>query len=254
MFTDSVAPLLKRVLPSGEQFVCRTLSTTSLGESIVQQRIHEPLQSLMDQGLSVGYCARPGQVDVRLSARGILAEKMVTDAAKIVRDRLGARVFGEQDDEMEAVIVRLLAERKQTLAVAESCTGGCIAHRVTNVPGASAVFAGGFVTYSNEAKQKLLGVRAETLKEDGAVSEAVAREMAEGARGELAADYALSVTGIAGPTGGTKQKPVGTVFIGLAAPEGITVEKGFNPYDRETFKWMTAQQALDLLRRHLRER
>jgi nicotinamide-nucleotide amidase len=120
---------------------------------------------------------------------------------------------------------------------------------VTNVPGASVVLLAGLVTYSNAAKQKFLGVRADTLNRHGAVSESVAREMAEGARRQTQADYALSVTGIAGPGGGTPDKPVGSVFVGLAGPSSTVVERNFNPYDRETFKQVTAQQALDLLRR-----
>jgi nicotinamide-nucleotide amidase len=117
------------------------------------------------------------------------------------------------------------------------------------VPGASAVLLAGFVTYSNAAKQKFLGVQTNTLAQHGAVSEAVARKMAEGACRQTQADYALAVTGIAGPSGGTPEKPVGTVFIGLAGTSGTAVERQFNPYDRETFKQVTAQQALDLLRR-----
>ena len=120
---------------------------------------------------------------------------------------------------------------------------------MTNVPGASAVLLAGLVTYSNTAKQKFLGVQAGTLARHGAVSEAVAREMAEGARQQTQADYALAVTGIAGPSGGTPDKPVGTVFIGLASPSGTLAERQFNPFDRETFKQVTAQQALDSLRR-----
>ena len=148
-------------------------------------------------------------------------------------------------------MVRLLAARRQTLALAESCTGGCIAHRVTNVPGASAVFPGGVVAYSNAAKQKFLGVRAKTLARHGAVSEAVARAMAEGAREKFGADFAIAVTGIAGPTGGTRAKPVGTVFMALAGAPGIVVERKFNPGGREQFKDLTAQQALEMLRARL---
>jgi nicotinamide-nucleotide amidase len=117
------------------------------------------------------------------------------------------------------------------------------------VPGASVVLLAGLVTYSNAAKQKFLGVQAETLSRHGAVSESVAREMAEGARQQTLADYALSVTGIAGPSGGTPDKPVGTVFIGLAGPSGTVMQHNFNPFDRETFKQVAAQQALELLRR-----
>jgi nicotinamide-nucleotide amidase len=249
MFADSVVPLLRRVLPPASGFVCRTLRTTGMGESVVEEKVGGPLQRLVEAGLELGYCARPGQVDVRLAARGGEAEQRVDEAAAIVRGLLAPHIYGMEDEELEAVVVRLLTERKATLAVAESCTGGCIAHRITNVPGASAVLLAGLVTYSNAAKQKFLGVQAETLARHGAVSEPVAREMAEGARRQTQADYALSVTGIAGPSGGTPEKPVGTVFIGLAGPSGTVVERNFNPYDRETFKQVTAQQALDLLRR-----
>ena len=152
---------------------------------------------------------------------------------------------------IEAVVIRLLTKRRQTLALAESCTGGGIAHRLTNVPGASAVFPGGVVAYSNTAKQKFLGVRAGTLARHGAVSEAVAREMAEGVRETFGADFALAVTGIAGPTGGTRVKPVGTVFIALAGAGGTVVERKFNPCGREQFKDLTAQQALEMLRARL---
>jgi nicotinamide-nucleotide amidase len=135
--------------------------------------------------------------------------------------------------------------------VAESCTGGYIAHRLTNVPGASAVLLGGYVTYSDAAKQCLLGVKTESLTRFGAVSEVVAREMAEGARASLAATFALAVTGIAGPSGGSPEKPVGTVYLALAAPEPTVVLHQVNRHDRESFKFVTSQQALDLLRRKL---
>jgi len=144
----------------------------------------------------------------------------------------------------ETTIVRLLAERRQTLALAESCTGGYIAHRVTNVPGASAIFTAGLVTYSNAAKQRFLGVRPETLEKHGAVSEAIAREMAEGARRAAQTDYAISVTGIAGPGGGTPEKPVGTVFIALASPKETRAWRRFNPGERLAFKQATSDQAL----------
>ncbi len=249
MFADSVVPLLRRVLPLASGFVCRTLRTTGIGESVVQEKIGGPLQRWVEAGLDLGYCARPGQVDVRLAARGGDAAQQVREAEAVVRELLDPHIYGVEDEDLETVIVRLLTERKATLALAESCTGGCIANRVTNVPGASVVLLAGLVTYSNAAKQKFLGVHAETLARHGAVSKPVAREMAEGARRQTQADYALAVTGIAGPSGGTPRKPVGTVFIGLAGPSGTLVERQFNPYDRETFKQVTAQQALDLLRR-----
>jgi nicotinamide-nucleotide amidase len=148
---------------------------------------------------------------------------------------------------LESQIIRLLTERKQTLAVAESCTGGYISHLLTNVPGASAVFSGGLVTYSNEAKQKFLGVKPETLVRHGAVSDPVAAEMAEGARREVGTDYAIAVTGIAGPGGGTPGKPVGTVFIAAASARETRVISKFNPGERLVFKELTARQALEQL-------
>ncbi|MFZ0827442.1 MAG: nicotinamide-nucleotide amidohydrolase family protein [Verrucomicrobiia bacterium] len=251
MFHEQVVPLLRREFPLDQAFICRTLRTSGIAESRVQTEIEAPLASLVAAGLEVGYCARVGQVDVRLSARGADGEKLVREAEAIVRNVFTTQIYGVDDEEIEAVVVRLLTERRQTLALAESCTGGGIAHRVTNVPGASAVFLGGWVTYSNEMKQKFLGVRAETLAAHGAVSEAVVREMAEGARWQTGADYALAVTGIAGPGGGTRDKPVGTVFLALAGAFGTVVERRQNAYEREAFKQLTAQQVLELLRLRL---
>lgn len=253
LFTESVVPLLAQIFPTREKHVCRTLRTVGLGESRVEEQIAPPLQPLAARGLVIGYCAHMGQVDVRLEARGGGSEEIVRKAAAIVCAQLGTNIFSEGDEELEAVVLRLLGERQQTLALAESCTGGLIAHRLTNISGASVVLIAGLVTYANAAKQKFLGVDLETLTAHGAVSEAVAREMAEGARHETGADYALAVTGIAGPTGGTADKPVGTVFIALAAAGGTVVEKKFNAFDRETFKELTARQALDLLRRAILE-
>jgi nicotinamide-nucleotide amidase len=250
MFDHSVVPLLRRVFES-EPFVCRTLRSTGIGESVVQEMVEEALQALVERGLGVGYCARPGAVDVRLTATGAGAAQRVGAGEAIVRQKLGAHIFGEDDEEMETVVVRLLTERKQTLALAESCTGGNIGQRITNVPGASAVFPGGVVSYANSAKENLLGVRAETLREQGAVSEAVAREMAAGAREKFGSDFALAVTGIAGPDGGSAEKPVGTVFIALASADGVEVQRRLNPLDRVSFKELTATQALEQLRRRL---
>jgi nicotinamide-nucleotide amidase len=150
------------------------------------------------------------------------------------------------------VVVRLLTERQQTLAIAESCTGGFLAHRITNVPGASAVFPAGYVTYSNEAKTAMLGVDPNVIAQHGAVSEAVAKSMAEGGRHQANASFALATTGIAGPGGGTGEKPVGTVFIALASQDAATeVKQLFFPDDRPTFKELTTQAALEMLRRRL---
>jgi nicotinamide-nucleotide amidase len=196
------------------------------------------------RGLEIGYCARPGAVDVRLSARGANAKKIVAAGEKIVQKNLDASIFGFDDEEIESVVVKLLTKKKKTLALAESCTGGLIAHRITNVPGASEIFRGGIVAYSNAAKEKFLGVRAESLKKFGAVSEQVARAMAAGAREKFGADFAIAVTGIAGPSGGTVDKPVGTVFIAMASALKLEVKKFLNVWERDTFKQVTSQQAL----------
>ena len=251
MFSEEVIPLLRDKMPLDAPFVCRTLRTTGIGESVVEEKIADSLRSLLAAGLELGYCARVGEVDVRLAARGANATALVAEAGRITCELIGKKIYGENDDQLEEAVVRLLTERRRTLVTAESCTGGYLSHRLTNVPGASAVFLAGLITYSNEAKQRFLGVRAETLTAHGAVSEPVAREMAEGARERNRADYALAVTGIAGPTGGTPQKPVGTVFIALASASPTHVLNPLNTFDRETFKQVTSQQALELLRRAL---
>lgn len=156
-----------------------------------------------------------------------------------------------RSNEIVTVVVRLLTQQVKTLALAESCTGGFVANQITNVPGASKIFPGGIVAYSNGAKIKFLGVRAGTLARHGAVSEAVAREMAVGARKKFGADFAIAITGIAGPGGGTKSKPTGTVFVALATPEGVEVKRFLNVLNRAAFKKMTAAQALEMLRQRM---
>jgi nicotinamide-nucleotide amidase len=156
--------------------------------------------------------------------------------------------------EIEGEIGRLLAERAWTLATAESCTGGLVSHRITNFPGSSDYFMGGFVTYSNEAKEKFLGVQSQTLEAHGAVSEETAREMARGARRQMGVDVAVSITGIAGPGGGTADKPVGLVYIGLSAPGVELVQRHVWQGDRLANKEQSAEAALQLLWRYLRDR
>ena len=251
MFTEQVVPIILKRFPLAAPFICRTLKTTGLGESLVEERIAGPLEALTKQGLVLGYCARVGEVDVRFTAQGDRGREMVAEAERIARELLGDLVFAVDDEQLEATVVRLLTERKQTVALAESCTGGFIANRLTNVPGASAVFLAGLVTYSNDAKQRFLGVRPETLAIHGAVSESTAKEMAEGARTQTGATYAISVTGIAGPSGGTAEKPVGTVWMAVAGVAGTITLKRVNAFDRETFKYVTSQQALDLLRHQM---
>lgn len=250
MFENQVIPELKKRFVN-ENYTCKILRTTGIGESKVEEIISDHLKSLIDEGLVIGYCARPGEVDVRLEARGTNSSEIVAKAEEIIRQNLSNYIYGEGNETLEYVIVRILTEKKQILAVAESCTGGLVANRITNVPGASVVFWGGIVSYANEAKMKVLGVSENSLRSFGAVSEQVAREMAEGLKRLSGADYTIAITGIAGPTGGSAEKPVGTVFIAVATPKTTIIRKNFNPYDRETFKNVTSQQALEMLRREI---
>jgi nicotinamide-nucleotide amidase len=176
----------------------------------------------------------------------------IAKAEAIIKTELGLSIFSIADETLEEVVVKLLASRKETLALAESCTGGFLANQITNVPGASEVFVAGYIPYANAAKIDLLNVDPELIEKHGAVTEPVARAMAEGAQARAKSTYALATTGIAGPGGGSPDKPVGTVFIALALANAETVVRRlFFPSDRETFKELTAQAAFDLLRRKL---
>jgi len=157
------------------------------------------------------------------------------------------------EDDLEVVVGRLLDARGLTLAVAESCTGGLVGHRITNVPGSSDYYRGSITAYADGVKEALLRVPGKTLVEHGAVSEQTAREMAEGVRKVVGADLGVSVTGIAGPTGGTPKKPVGLVFVALAAPDGVWVDRHVFEGDRWENKARSAEAALDLVRRYLEE-
>ncbi len=254
MFDDQVLPFINKYLPLEKEFQCRTLRSLGIGESMVEEMLLGPLQPLMDRGLELGFCARIGQVDIRLSGIGPGMSAIIAEAEAAIRAAIDKQIYGTDDETIEQVVVGQLIATGETLAVAESCTGGFLGHHITNVPGASAIFAGGVMAYSNAMKQKLLGVKKSTLAEHGSVSKPVAIEMAEGALTVSGADHALSVTGIAGPGGGTPDKPVGTVWLGMASRGGrpLAIRK-FHPYDRETFKHATVHQALELLRRRLKK-
>jgi nicotinamide-nucleotide amidase len=245
MVTDTVLPLLAKLRPPGPVTGMRMVRITGLGESNVEELIGEQLLAL---DLELGYCARPGEVDVRT-----IGSPEVLDAAeRIIVEKLGPHIVSNDQRALEKVLVDRLTARGETLACAESCTGGFLAHRITNVPGASAVFLGSYVTYANAVKTSALGVDPALIDAQGAVSEAVAQAMAEGARQKSGADYALATTGIAGPDGGSVEKPVGTVFIALASKSAPTVvEKNRFPTDRQTFKDLVSLTAFDLLRRSL---
>ncbi|MEE2948325.1 MAG: competence/damage-inducible protein A [Verrucomicrobiota bacterium] len=254
MFAQQVLPFLEEQWPLRQAFHCRILRSLGIGESAVEEMLREPLRSLKDRGLELGYCARIGQVDIRLSGSGPDMPTVIDEAEAAVRAVIGKHIYGTGEETVAQTVVARLNAASETVAVAESCTGGLLGHLITNVPGASAVFAGGVLSYSNDLKQKLLGVKASTLEQHGAVSKPVALEMAEGALNISGADHTLSVTGIAGPEGGTPDKPVGTVWLGLASrgQRPLALRK-FYPFEREAFKHATVHQALDLLRRRLRK-
>ena len=245
MFVQSVLPILHQIARQAEAIGCRSYRIVGMGESHVEEAVGAQLLSIV--GLELGYCARMGEVDLRL----IGSAEILEEADTIVRARLAKFIFSTSRENLETVIVRQLAARKSTLAVAESCTGGLLAHRLTNVPGASEVFLAGYVTYSNEAKVAVLGVPSSAIAEHGAVSETVARAMAEGAREKSGTTFALATTGIAGPGGGSVQKPVGTAYVALAGGGETVVRHLFFPTDRETFKQLATQMALNLLRERL---
>ena len=246
MFRKFAAPILKSILQVPLQVERRSYLIAGVGESLVEKAIGEKVLGI--PGLELGYCARPGEVEVRIIGNPDAIE--VADA--VIRAELGAAIFSDQAEALEAVVVSLLKHRKQTVATAESCTGGLIANLITNVSGASEVFLAGYVTYANSAKSDILNVHPKLIEEHGAVSEEVARAMAEGARKRAGSTFGLATTGVAGPTGGSDEKPIGTVYVALATPGSDTVvKKLFFPTDRETFKLLGAQTGLDLLRRLL---
>src|ERR1700730_385180 len=235
MFRDSVTSILRSIV-SPSRLTRRLYKIAMTGESIIEEAVGEKLLAI--SGLELGYCARPGEVDLRIIGEAAVVER----ADAIIRSELGLSIFTTSDETLEETIVKLLSGRKETIALAESCTGGLLMHRLTNVPGASEVVLAGYVPYANEAKIDILGVDPELIEKDGAVSEPVARAMADGARARAGSTYALATTGIAGPSGGSGEKPVGTVYVALSAgEERTTVRKYFFPNDRETFKQMTAQ-------------
>jgi len=248
MFDNHVMPLL-RAQGYARPAACRVFRTVGVGESWVAEMV-EPLVKGR-AGVELGYCARSNEVDVRLITHGDNAAALADELEARIRERLGDIIFGGENDRLEDVVVRELIRRKLKLVTAESCTGGLLASRVTNVSGSSKVFLEGVVCYSNEAKVRDAGVKPATLKEHGAVSRHVARELAEGIRRRAGANFGIGITGIAGPTGGTRRKPVGLVFIALAGPRGTEVRRAIYQYDRETFKFVVTQTALDMLRRAL---
>jgi nicotinamide-nucleotide amidase len=244
MFTNEVIPKLCALADTSGEHLMRTLSFAGIGESDFHAQLDTELLAIPD--LEVGYCARPSEVDLRLIGSNDSIEKAIGLVLATFREEC----FTQDEESLEEVVVKLLTQQGKKLSLAESCTGGRIASRITDVSGASAVFTHGFVTYANEAKRDMIGVSEDLIDTHGAVSEEVARAMAVGVRQRLNVDWGVSTTGIAGPDGGTPEKPVGTVCIGLAGPGAEvgarTIRLGG---DRDLIRRWTVAAALDALRR-----
>ncbi len=251
MMDEQVLPRIEARCAGRAVVRARILRTFGMGESSLEEALAGIAQ---DGAVTLGFrTAFPDNL-LRPLARAATvaeAEAKLDAVCTAIRERLGALVYAEGDEPLEAVAGRLLRERGMTLAVAESCTGGLLAERVTHIAGASDYFLGGVVAYANAAKQALLGVPAELLDQHGSVSEPVARAMAEGARERFGADLALATTGVSGPGGGSAEKPVGTVCIALSREGGTHAERFVFPLDRARHRSLTAQIGLDWVRRTL---
>ncbi len=248
MWLDQAIPWLKqRGLAPREVLRSRMLRFVGIGESLLEPRVHDLMSS---SNPTLAPYAKLGEVHLRISAKASSeaeAEAMIAQMESEVRRRAGQWLYGVDDETLETVVVREAVSAGLKIATAESCTGGLIASRITDVPGSSETFLEGLVCYANEAKMDLLGVPAEVIEQHGAVSEQVAIAMAEGALRRSGADIAVSDTGIAGPTGATETKPVGTVWVGIADRHGAHATKNLYSGDRSTVKWRASQTALALI-------
>ena len=251
MFLEHVFPKFQAV--SGDVFVRRRLLRVSgKGESAVDEIAAPIYTAYPDVQTSILF--NKSEVEIHVAATASDVDRAQATADKLADElaaALGKAVFSTNGETMEEVVGKRLAELGQTISVAESCTGGLIGQRFTEVPGSSAYFMEGAITYSNAAKMRTLGVSPEILENHGAVSSECAEAMAVGMRKCAATDHALSITGIAGPDGGSDEKPVGTVFIGYAGPNGVKSIKFVLPGDRYLIRWRSSQAALDYLRRQI---
>jgi len=251
MFESSAWPRLKKLRT--DYTARKILKTTGLTESRIETLISDLYP--LDPHLGLTTLAYPGQIETLLTGYSKKnqdqAEQRALKLEKNIIERLKDNVFSKSGEELEEVAGKLLRLKKKTLAVAESCTGGLLGHRITNVPGSSDYFLQGVVAYSNEAKINLLGIPPDLIEKHGAVSSQVAKAMAQGIREKAQSSFGLAVTGIAGPAGGTPEKPVGLVYTALAWDRGSEVSKNLFLGSRDIIKFQSSQKALDMVRRHL---
>jgi nicotinamide-nucleotide amidase len=255
MLREQVIPRLREGLGVRARIRSRILKTCGITESKLDEAIGDLARSARNP--TIALLAHAGEIHIRLTVKTESeadGEPFLDDLEARLRERLGDLIFGRDEERLEEVLGRLLLKAKQTVAVAESCTGGLISHRLTNLPGSSAYFICGEVVYSNQAKERLVGVPHELISQHGAVSRPVALAMASGVREAAGTDLALGITGIAGPDGGTAEKPVGLIYIAMASKEGVHCREFRFLGDRDTNKLLASQVALDMLRRHLLSR
>ncbi len=251
MFLNGAEPHLRKL--SGAELYSRVLRIFGIGESAAAEQVDDLIKNQTNP--TVAPYAKEGEVTFRITAMANSpeeGERLLAPVAERMYREFGDKIYAEGDGAtMAGTVVELLRQKNKTLATAESCTGGMIGSAITSVPGASEVYGFGFITYANEAKEQILGVRRETLAAHGAVSPETAAEMAAGAKRVSGADIAVAVTGIAGPGGGTPEKPVGLVYVGLASERGVRTVKLNLSGDRERVRTRTVLNALDAVRRAL---
>ncbi|HJB06538.1 MAG TPA: competence/damage-inducible protein A [Candidatus Enterocloster faecavium] len=249
LFEEQVMPYLQKLRSC--VLLSKTMKICGHGESQVESRLLDLIDAQTNP--TIATYAKVGEVHVRLTASAAdneSAEALLEPVAEEIRRRFGTSIYTEEEGvTLEAALVKLLTEKKLTISTAESCTGGMVSARLVNVPGASQVFMQGMATYSNEAKMRLLGVRQETLKEYGAVSAQTAREMAAGGAKAARTDVCVSITGLAGPGGGSPQKPVGLVFMACCLKGQVKAERWQFKGNREKIREQSVMKALDLVRR-----
>ncbi|HAG10482.1 MAG TPA: competence/damage-inducible protein A [Desulfotomaculum sp.] len=251
MFKEFVEPFLAALDVQGMLVRSKIIKVTGIAEAMVQEKLAD-LGGQGNPGLA--YLAKPGEVHVRVTARSEspqAAEEMISVLAERVKERMAGFIFSEDEEIIEETVGALLLGKGLSVSTAESCTGGLIAERLTTIPGSSGYFLGSIVAYDNMVKEKLLGVPGKTLEQHGAVSRETAVAMALGARDLTGSSLAVGVTGIAGPGGGTQEKPVGLVFIALAVDCGAACHQFRFPGNRTSVRWGASNAALNLIKLHL---
>jgi len=252
MFERSLKPYLEEKYGFDSVIVSRVLDTFGIGESSLETLIRDLI--LAQQNPTLALLVRPSGVIIRITAKAPSkqeADELISQMEKEIRARLDKYIYAVDDEDMEDIVGRQLLQRQLTIACAESCTGGLLTSRLTDVPGSSAYVKGAIVSYTNEMKHRELGVSEEVLASQGAVCEAVAAAMAEGVALKTGADIGVGVTGIAGPGGASDEKPVGLVYIAVAGREGTIVKKNIFTGRRKQIKYKTTQTALDMVRHYI---